>query len=233
MFVGPEQPLVDGIQAHLAKVLSFPPPLLLSSPISHNPIQNTGQHPLFRPLCQGRSLGRIQGFHSSLKFLFLFFPPTKHSPSPCFSLQKEAKLFMAKHKIPTARFGIFTDSYSACEFVASVPYDVVVKARSLFLLFLLSNPSFSLSFLPHLFFLFSFSGLAAGKGVIVPKTKQEAKDACVEMLDVCFSHKSSSFFNPKSKPNQTLLEQIILWGWRNNCCRRKNQWLRNVSFDLL
>ncbi|KAJ2558820.1 Bifunctional purine biosynthetic protein ade1 [Coemansia sp. RSA 1933] len=67
-----------------------------------------------------------------------------------------SKDFMRKHGIPTAAYGNFTDYEAARRFVQDARFDVVIKA----------------------------SGLAAGKGVIIPKSKEEALDAlkCV-MVD--------------------------------------------------
>jgi phosphoribosylamine--glycine ligase len=58
-----------------------------------------------------------------------------------------AKDFMARHKIPTARYATFSDFDSAVRYLESIDYPVVIKA----------------------------SGLAAGKGVILPETRQEAE----------------------------------------------------------
>ena len=60
-----------------------------------------------------------------------------------------SKDFMQRHEIPTAAYKNFTDYNQAKEYVEHVKHDVVIKA----------------------------SGLAAGKGVIIPTTKQEAYDA--------------------------------------------------------
>lgn len=65
-----------------------------------------------------------------------------------------SKQFMARHAIPTARFAIFTDLQKALDHLESVDYPVVIKA----------------------------SGLAAGKGVILPETKAEAVAAIESML---------------------------------------------------
>jgi phosphoribosylamine--glycine ligase/phosphoribosylaminoimidazole synthetase len=68
-----------------------------------------------------------------------------------------AKSFMSRHKIPTAEFKEFKGAESideALSYVNSAPFDVVVKA----------------------------SGLAAGKGVIVPESKQEAVEAVQDCL---------------------------------------------------
>ncbi|KAK0105376.1 hypothetical protein ONS95_004248 [Cadophora gregata] len=78
---------------------------------------------------------------------------------PCFAPSKEtaqiegskafSKDFMARHNIPTARYCNFRNYHEAKRFIESNDYNVVIKA----------------------------SGLAAGKGVIIPRNKQEAVDA--------------------------------------------------------
>jgi phosphoribosylamine--glycine ligase len=60
-----------------------------------------------------------------------------------------AKQFMKKYQIPTAPFEIFSDANAAKKYVESLDYNLVIKA----------------------------DGLAAGKGVIVCDSKQEAFDA--------------------------------------------------------
>ena len=60
-----------------------------------------------------------------------------------------SKDFMARHEIPTARYAVFTEFEAARGHLAQVEYPVVVKA----------------------------SGLAAGKGVIVPEDKAGAEEA--------------------------------------------------------
>lgn len=60
-----------------------------------------------------------------------------------------SKDFMNRHGIPTAAYQNFTDYEKAREYVEHVKHNVVIKA----------------------------SGLAAGKGVIIPTSKQEAYDA--------------------------------------------------------
>ena len=64
------------------------------------------------------------------------------------------KDFLARHNIPTAAYGNFTEIEAAVEYVKSVGAPIVVKA----------------------------DGLAAGKGVIIAQTKQEAIDAVKDML---------------------------------------------------
>lgn len=65
-----------------------------------------------------------------------------------------SKAFMQRNNIPTAIGKNFTDFESAKSYIESVPFNVVVKA----------------------------SGLAAGKGVIIPESKEEAILAAKDML---------------------------------------------------
>ena len=66
-----------------------------------------------------------------------------------------SKAFMKKYGVPTAAGESFTDIAKAVEYIESAPFDVVIKA----------------------------SGLAAGKGVVIPETKAEAVAAAREMLE--------------------------------------------------
>lgn len=65
-----------------------------------------------------------------------------------------SKDFMAKHNLPTAAFKNFTDYEAAKAYVQSVSHNVVIKA----------------------------SGIAAGKGVLIPTTKEEAIDALKQVM---------------------------------------------------
>ncbi len=65
-----------------------------------------------------------------------------------------AKDFMARHHIPTARYATFNRFEEAMRHLESVNYPVVIKA----------------------------SGLAAGKGVILPDTMEEAREALMSIL---------------------------------------------------
>lgn len=65
-----------------------------------------------------------------------------------------AKQFMQRHGIPTARFAVFDQPEPAIEYLDCLDYPVVIKA----------------------------SGLAAGKGVIIPGNIEEAKIAVKNML---------------------------------------------------
>lgn len=76
------------------------------------------------------------------------FGPTKNA-AQLESSKIWAKTFMKRNHIPTAPFEVFEDPAMAKEYVKSKDYDVVIKA----------------------------DGLAAGKGVIVCGSKQEAFDA--------------------------------------------------------
>ena len=61
---------------------------------------------------------------------------------------------MAKHNIPTARYKTFSDFEEAKAYINEVQYDVVIKA----------------------------TGLAAGKGVKLPKNKEEARNDLKEIM---------------------------------------------------
>jgi phosphoribosylamine--glycine ligase/phosphoribosylaminoimidazole synthetase len=65
-----------------------------------------------------------------------------------------AKQFMQRHAIPTARFAVFSSFEPACEYLRAQPHPVVIKA----------------------------SGLAAGKGVILPNSLEEGLAALKEMM---------------------------------------------------
>ncbi len=65
-----------------------------------------------------------------------------------------AKRFMETHNIPTARYAVFDSSEKAHIYIDGLKYPVVVKA----------------------------SGLAAGKGVLVPKNNAEANEAIERIL---------------------------------------------------
>ena len=65
-----------------------------------------------------------------------------------------AKDFMARHHIPSARYAAFSDLDAASQHLHSVDYPIVIKA----------------------------SGLAAGKGVILPETMEEAETTLKSIL---------------------------------------------------
>ncbi|KAM3547653.1 hypothetical protein ARSEF4850_009888 [Beauveria asiatica] len=83
---------------------------------------------------------------------------------PCFGPSKEAarlegsktysKDFMKKYDVPTAAYENFSDFEKAVSYIDSITHDVVIKA----------------------------TGLAAGKGVIIPQTKDEAKAALKQIM---------------------------------------------------
>ena len=65
-----------------------------------------------------------------------------------------AKDFMDRHAIPSAGYASFSEFQKAVEYLQNAPWQIVIKA----------------------------SGLAAGKGVILPESDQEALDAVEDML---------------------------------------------------
>jgi phosphoribosylamine--glycine ligase/phosphoribosylformylglycinamidine cyclo-ligase len=65
-----------------------------------------------------------------------------------------SKDFMQRHNIPTAAYRNFTDYNEARQYLDSISHEIVIKA----------------------------SGLAAGKGVVLPKSKSEAQDALKEVM---------------------------------------------------
>ncbi|KOS22351.1 Bifunctional purine biosynthetic protein ADE1 [Escovopsis weberi] len=102
---------------------------------------------------------------------------------PCFGPSKEAarlegsktysKDFMKKYNVPTAAYENFSDYAKAVAYIDSVGHDVVIKA----------------------------TGLAAGKGVILPQTKDEAKDALKQiMVDRAFGNAGS----------EVVIEELLL-----------------------
>lgn len=64
------------------------------------------------------------------------------------------KDFLARHNIPTAAYGVFTDLKEACDYIEQCSIPVVVKA----------------------------DGLAAGKGVVIAESKDQALAAVNDML---------------------------------------------------
>ena len=65
------------------------------------------------------------------------------------------KAFLQKHAVPTAAYGTFSDVASSLEFLDSQQFPIVIKA----------------------------SGLAAGKGVIIAQTREEAEATVTDMLE--------------------------------------------------
>ena len=82
------------------------------------------------------------------------FGPTREA-SIIESSKAYSKEFMIKYNIPTADYQIFFNSINAIEYINKINYDVVIKV----------------------------SGLAAGKGVIIPDDKQSAISAIKDILD--------------------------------------------------
>ena len=82
------------------------------------------------------------------------FGPTK-AAAQLESSKAFAKDFMARHQIPTAFYGVFTDAQSAHAYVTEHGAPIVIKA----------------------------DGLAAGKGVVVAMTDKEAHQAIDDMLE--------------------------------------------------
>jgi phosphoribosylamine--glycine ligase len=81
------------------------------------------------------------------------FGPTKQS-AQLESSKAFAKDFLARHHIPTAEYETFTDATAAINYVKQKNMPIVIKA----------------------------DGLAAGKGVIIAQTLNEAKNAITDML---------------------------------------------------
>ncbi|EKD88943.1 MAG: hypothetical protein ACD_34C00261G0001, partial [uncultured bacterium] len=83
-----------------------------------------------------------------------------------------SKEFMQRHQLPTAHFASFSDFTKACEYLKKVKYPVVIKA----------------------------SGLAAGKGVILPDTLDEGLNALKMMM-------VDSYFG--SAGNEVIIEERL------------------------
>ena len=81
------------------------------------------------------------------------FPPTK-AAARIESAKEFAKELMAKYDIPAAGFRAFTEYEAAREYVAGRPFPAVLK----------------------------YDGLAAGKGVVIAQTLEEADADLKEML---------------------------------------------------
>jgi phosphoribosylamine--glycine ligase len=81
------------------------------------------------------------------------FGPTK-AAAQLESSKEFSKSFMARYKIPTAKFSTFEDTISAHEYIKNNPAPIVIKA----------------------------DGLASGKGVVVAMTDEEAHEAVDLML---------------------------------------------------
>lgn len=84
-----------------------------------------------------------------------------------------SKDFMKKHNIPTARYENFSEYAKAKEYLESIDHNVVIKA----------------------------SGLAAGKGVIIPTNKEEALTAIKEIMQ-------DKIFGSAGKLSTYLVKQV-------------------------
>lgn len=96
------------------------------------------------------SLGIVDHFQA--KGLPIFGP--RKNAAELESSKAFTKDFLARHAIPTAAYGVFTDTQSAHDYIDRCGAPIVVKA----------------------------DGLAAGKGVVVAQTVAEAKSAVSEMI---------------------------------------------------
>lgn len=83
----------------------------------------------------------------------LIYGPTQ-AAAQLESSKHYAKAFMTRHGLPTAAYQTFTEIAPACEFIREHGAPIVIKA----------------------------DGLAAGKGVVVADTEQQALDAVADML---------------------------------------------------
>jgi len=96
------------------------------------------------------AIGIVDAF---MKNNLTIFGPTK-AAAQLESSKEYSKNFMARHKIPTAKFSTFEDTKSAHEYLKNNPAPIVIKA----------------------------DGLASGKGVVVAMTDDEAHKAVDSML---------------------------------------------------
>lgn len=85
----------------------------------------------------------------------LIFGPTKKA-AMIETSKKFAKELMVKYRIPTAAYKAFSDYRSAAEYISACSPPIVIKA----------------------------DGLAAGKGVVITKSHEEAMVACEELLKI-------------------------------------------------
>ena len=86
-----------------------------------------------------------------------------------------SKDFMQRHRIPTAEYHCFRDYLQAKKYIESVGYRVVVKVLCIeYKIQLMQN-----AYKPHFMYklLQQASGLAEGKGVLLPTTTAEAVQA--------------------------------------------------------
>jgi len=97
--------------------------------------------------------GIVDYFHASSSPQIAVFGPST-SAARMEGSKAFSKDFMKRHNIPTAEYQNFTDYEAAVAYVESVSHPVVIKA----------------------------SGLAAGKGVIIPTSKAEALKALQDVM---------------------------------------------------
>jgi phosphoribosylamine--glycine ligase/phosphoribosylglycinamide formyltransferase/phosphoribosylformylglycinamidine cyclo-ligase/phosphoribosylamine--glycine ligase/phosphoribosylformylglycinamidine cyclo-ligase len=120
---------------------------------------------------------------------------------PCFGPQQGAaeiesskafsKDFMARHSIPTAAYANFTDYAAAIAYVETCGHRVVVKA----------------------------SGLAAGKGVLMPETVEEAKEAVRQMMvDEAFGSAGSEIVIEEFMEGEEASILAFVDGFNVVCC---------------
>lgn len=123
-------------------------------------------------VCIGPEVPLVEGIEAYFHAAGIrFFGPTKHA-ARIEGSKAFSKDFMARHNIPTARYKNFADYQKAKQHLDEVPYHVVLKA----------------------------SGLAAGKGVILPSSKDEAHVALRQiMLD--------KEFGPAG--NEVVIEELL------------------------
>jgi phosphoribosylamine--glycine ligase/phosphoribosylformylglycinamidine cyclo-ligase len=98
---------------------------------------------------------------------------------------------MARYSIPTAEYRNFTDFKSAYQYIKSISHKVVLKA----------------------------SGLAAGKGVIIPETKEETLSALKEiMLDRKFGDAGDEVVIEEFLEGDELVFLLLATGRHSNQC---------------
>lgn len=148
---------LHSLQLSTAALLSSSPKLFFSNKgQSRNPGTRTTLGRWNRSCLSKWSLLLLLHLPVSTHSLFSNLKPQKIVGIPVFGPSLEAakmegsktfsKDFMAKHSIPTSSYRNFTDHASALAYINSISHRIVIKA----------------------------SGLAAGKGVIIPLNKEEA-----------------------------------------------------------
>jgi phosphoribosylamine--glycine ligase len=120
-------------------------------------------HPKVIKFCKGKNVAFVivgpevplaEGMADSLSGAGIRCFGPKQAAAQIEASKSFSKQFMMRHGIPTARYQIFTDIQSALHHITTVDYPIVIKA----------------------------SGLAAGKGVILPETEEDARSALEAML---------------------------------------------------